>query len=181
MYILVVIPLWTSYIVRIYSWKALLGREGVINNLLIYLRILKEPADFLLYSYFSVFIAFIGILLPFMILPIFTTLEKIPKNLLEAAEDLGSSKIFSFFRVIFPISLPGVLAGSFLVFVFSIGDYITPKLLGGPSGILVGLEIYSQFGLAFQWPLGSAMSFVLLIVVIIILNFINRGGALEKI
>lgn len=180
MYILVIIPLWTSYIVRIFSWRVLLGREGIINNFLVYLRILREPADILLYSSFSVFLALIGILLPFMVLPIFSTIEKIPKSIYEAASDLGASKARTFMKVIFPISLPGVLAGSFLVFVLSVGDYITPRLLGGSGGILLGWEIYSKFGLAFQWPLGSAMSVVLLIIILLILNLMNRGGALEE-
>jgi spermidine/putrescine transport system permease protein len=180
LYILIIIPLWTSYIVRIFSWKALLGREGVLNNILIYLGLTDHPVSFLLYSTFSVFLALIGILLPYMILPIFTTLEKIPRNLFEASMDLGGSKFFTFARVVFPLSMPGVLAGCFFVFVLTLGDYITPRLLGGSGGILLGWVIYSKFGLAFQWPTGSAMSFLLLIIVLVILNFMNRGGALEE-
>lgn len=180
MYILVIIPLWTSYIVRIFSWKALLGREGVLNNILIYLGLTRQPVSFFLYSTFSVFLALVGILLPYMILPIFTTLEKIPKQLYEASMDLGASRSFTFTKVVFPLSMPGVLAGCFFVFVLTLGDYITPRLLGGSSGILLGWVIYSKFGLAFQWPTGSAMSFLLLIIVLFILNLMSRGGALEE-
>lgn len=168
-YQLVIIPLWVSYLVRAYAWKTILGSDGVLNTLLQYLHITKHPLEFLLYSPFAVVLTLTHIYTPFAFLPIYASLEHIPRNLVEASHDLGASPLQTFWRVIFPLSVPGVLAGATFAFVLSFGDFLAPLLLGGPSGIMTSNIVVSLFGAAYNWPLGAAISFCMLLLVLALL------------
>lgn len=166
LYQLVIIPLWVSYLVRAYAWKTILGSDGVLNTLLQYVHLTKHPLEFLLYSPFAVVLTLTHIYTPFAFLPIYASLEHIPRNLVEASHDLGASPFQTFWRVILPLSIPGVLAGATFAFVLSLGDFLAPLLLGGPSGIMISNIVVSLFGAAYNWPLGAAISFCMLLLVL---------------
>jgi len=168
-YQLVIIPLWVSYLVRAYAWKTILGSDGVLNTLLQYVHLTSHPLDFLLYSPFAVVLTLTHIYTPFAFLPVYASLEHIPRNLVEASHDLGASPAQTFRRVIFPLSIPGVLAGATFAFVLSLGDFLAPLLLGGPSGIMISNIVVSLFGAAYNWPLGAAISLCMLMLVISLL------------
>jgi spermidine/putrescine transport system permease protein len=176
-YQLVIIPLWVSYLVRAYAWKTILGSDGVLNTLLQYVHLTQHPLDFLLYSPFAVVLTLTHIYTPFAFLPIYASLEHIPRNLVEASHDLGASPFQTFWRVIFPLSIPGVLAGATFAFVLSLGDFLAPLLLGGPSGIMISNIVVSLFGAAYNWPLGAAISLCMLLLV---LALIYLSESLEK-
>ena len=176
-YQLVIIPLWVSYLVRAYAWKTILGSDGVLNTLLQYLHLSKHPVEFLLYSPFAVVLTLTHIYTPFAFLPIYASLEHIPRNLVEASHDLGASPLQTFWRVILPLSIPGVLAGATFAFVLSLGDFLAPLLLGGPSGIMISNIVVSLFGAAYNWPLGAAISLCMLALVVSLLFLSER---LEK-
>ena len=177
LYQLVIIPLWASYLVRGYAWKTILGSDGVLNGLLQYLHITNRPMEFLLYSPFAVIITLTHIYTPFTLLPIYASLEHIPRNLVEASHDLGASPWSTFRRVILPLSLPGLLAGATFAFVLTLGDFLAPLLVGGPSGIMISNIVVSLFGAAYNWPLGAAISFCMMLLVITLLFATER---LEK-
>ena len=168
-YQLVIIPLWVSYLVRAYAWKTILGSEGVLNTLLQYMHLTKHPLEFLLYSPFAVVLTLTHIYTPFTFLPIYASLEHIPRNLVEASHDLGASPAQTFWRVILPLSIPGVVAGATFAFVLSLGDFLAPLLLGGSSGIMISNIVVSLFGAAYDWPLGAAVSLGMLVLVISLL------------
>jgi len=168
-YQLVIIPLWVSYLVRAYAWKTILGSDGVLNTLLQYVHLTKHPLEFLLYSPFAIVLTLTHVYTPFAVLPIYATLEHIPRNLVEASQDLGASPLQTFWRVIFPLSIPGVLAGATFAFVLSLGDFLAPLLLGGPSGIMISNIVVSLFGAAYNWPLGAAISLCMLLLVVSLL------------
>jgi spermidine/putrescine transport system permease protein len=176
-YQLVIIPLWVSYLVRAYAWKTILGSDGVLNTLLQYLHLASHPLDFLLYSPFAVVLTLTHIYTPFTILPIYASLEHIPRNLIEASHDLGASPLQTFRRIVLPLSIPGVLAGATFAFVLSLGDFLAPILLGGPSGVMISNIVVSLFGAAYNWPLGAAISFSMLLMVLALLFLSER---LEK-
>lgn len=177
LYQLVIIPLWVSYLVRAYAWKTILGSDGVLNTLLQYVHLTRHPLEFLLYSPFAVVLTLTHIYTPFAFLPIYASLEHIPRNLVEASHDLGASPFQTFWRVVFPLSVPGVLAGATFAFVLSLGDFLAPLLLGGPSGIMISNIVVSLFGAAYNWPLGAAISFCMLALVLALL-FLSES--LEK-
>ena len=163
--ILITVPFWTSYLLRVFAWKIMLGYNGVINSGLKSLGLLSEPIEFLLYNPTSVVITLSHAWAAFAILPIYVSLEKIDRSLLEAARDLGENSFMTFVRVTLPLSLPGVIAASLLVFIPTVGDYVTPSLVGGPRGIMIGNIIQSMFGKAQNWPLGAAISVMSMITV----------------
>lgn len=177
LYQLVIIPLWASYLVRGYAWKTILGSDGVLNGLLQYLHITHKPVEFLLYSPFAVIITLTHIYTPFTLLPIFASLEHIPRKLVEASHDLGASPWTTFRRVILPLSLPGLLAGATFAFVLTLGDFLAPLLVGGPGGIMISNIVVSLFGAAYNWPLGAAISFCMMLLVVTLLFATER---LEK-
>jgi spermidine/putrescine transport system permease protein len=184
LYQLVIIPLWVSYLVRAYAWKTILGGSGVLNTLLIHLGILQQPASFLLYSPFAVILTLTHIYTPFVFLPVYASMEHIPKSLLEASTDLGASHSRAFWTIIFPLALPGIIAGATFAFVLSLGDFIAPLLIGGPNGIMISNIVVSLFGAAYDWPLGSALSLCILILVVILITTtesidkrLRQGGA----
>ena len=163
--ILITVPFWTSYLLRVFAWKIMLGYNGVINSGLKTLGILSEPLEFLLYNPTAVVITLAHAWAAFAILPIYVSLEKIDRSLLEASRDLGENTFMTFLRVTLPLSLPGVIAASLLVFIPTVGDYVTPSLVGGPRGIMIGNIIQSMFGKAQNWPLGAAISVMSMITV----------------
>jgi spermidine/putrescine transport system permease protein len=177
LYQLVIIPLWVSYLVRGYAWKTILGSDGVLNGFLQYLHLTNHPVEFFLYSPFAVILTLTHIYTPFTFLPIYASLEHIPRNLIEASQDLGASPARTFWRVILPLSLPGVLAGATFAFVLTLGDFLAPLLVGGPSGIMISNIVVSLFGAAYNWPLGAAISLCMLILVVTLLFLVER---LEK-
>jgi spermidine/putrescine transport system permease protein len=166
LYQLVIIPLWASYLVRGYAWKTILGSDGVLNGFLQYLHITQRPMEFFLYSPFAVILTLTHIYTPFTFLPVYASLEHVPRNLIEASHDLGASSWSTFRRVILPLSLPGVLAGATFAFVLTLGDFLAPLLVGGPSGIMISNIVVSLFGAAYNWPLGAAISLCLLLLVV---------------
>jgi spermidine/putrescine transport system permease protein len=173
-YQLVIIPLWVSYLVRAYAWKTILGSDGVLNTLLQYVHLTRHPLEFLLYSPFAVVLTLTHIYTPFTFLPIYAALEHIPRNLVEASHDLGATPGQTFWKIVFPLSIPGVLAGATFAFVLSLGDFLAPLLLGGPSGIMISNIVVSLFGAAYNWPLGAAISFCMLLLVVSLIFLSER-------
>ena len=153
--ILITVPFWTSYLLRVFAWKVVLGFNGVINSGLMTLGIIEAPLEFILYNPTAVVITLAHAWAAFAILPIYVSLEKIDRSLLEAAADLGEGPGMSFLRVTLPLSMPGVIVSSLLVFIPTTGDYVTPNLVGGPTGIMIGNIVVSLFGNANNWPLGA--------------------------
>jgi spermidine/putrescine transport system permease protein len=177
LYQLVIVPLWVSYLVRGYAWKTILGSDGVLNGFLQYLHITREPVSFFLYSPFAVILTLTHIYTPFVFLPLYASLEHIPRNLIEASHDLGASPRATFFRVILPLSIPGLLAGATFAFVLTLGDFLGPMLVGGPSSIMIANIVQSLFGTAYDWPLGAAIAVCILLLTIALLFLTER---LEK-
>jgi spermidine/putrescine transport system permease protein len=166
--VIMTLPFWTSYLLRVFAWKVVLGYEGVINSGLLWLGIIDAPLEFLLYSPTAVIITLAHAWAAFAILPLYVSLEKIDKSLLEAATDLGDGPMRRFFRITLPLSLPGVISASILIFIPTTGDYITPALLGGPDGKMIGNLIQLQFGPVNNWPMGAALSIVLMLTLAVI-------------
>ncbi len=175
--ILITVPFWTSYLLRVFAWKIILGYQGLINSGFISLGILKQPLEFLLYNPTAVVTTLTHAWAAFAILPIYVSLEKIDRSLLEAATDLGDTPRERFWRVTFPLSLPGVVAATLLVYIPTVGDYVTPTLVGGTSGIMVGNLIQSLFGKANNAPLGSALAVVMMVTItLIVCIFLSAIG-----
>ena len=171
--LLITIPFWTSYLMRIFLWKVILGFNGVVNGSLVGLGIIEEPLSFILYNVNAVVITLSHAWVPFAILPIFVALEKIDRSLLEAAQDLGEGPAQRFLRVTLPLALPGIVAAALIVFIPTIGDYVTPRLVGGPNGLLIANMIELQFKKANNAPLGAALAIsAMLIVAVISLLFV---------
>ena len=162
---LVTIPFCTSYLLRMFLWKVILGYNGVLNSLLKWLELITEPLTVILYNANAVILALTHGWAPFAILPIFVSLEKIDRSLLEASRDLGDTPFQQFFRVVLPLSMPGVVAAGLIVFIPTIGEYITPKLVGGTDGLMIANMIQVQFSKANNAPLGAALSVTSLIIV----------------
>jgi spermidine/putrescine transport system permease protein len=177
LYQLVIVPLWVSYLVRGYAWKTILGSEGVLNGFLQYLHITHQPVSFLLYSPFAVIVMLTHIYTPFVFLPIYAALEHIPRPLIEASQDLGATQRTTFLKVILPLSMPGLIAGATFAFVLSLGDFLAPLLVGGPSATMIANIVQSLFGAAYDWPLGAAVSVCILLITVSLLFATER---LEK-
>jgi spermidine/putrescine transport system permease protein len=175
LYQLVIVPLWVSYLVRGYAWKTILGSDGVLNGFLQYLHITHGPVSALLYSPFAVVLMLTHIYTPFVFLPIYASLEHIPRPLIEASQDLGASPRKTFLRVVLPLSFPGLLAGATFAFVLSLGDFLAPLLVGGPSGTMIANLVQSLFGAAYDWPLGAAISVFILIITLSLLALTQRA------
>lgn len=163
--IIITVPFWTSYLLRVFSWKVILGYNGVINSALTYLGLTDQPLEFLLYNPVAVVITLAHAWAAFALLPIYVSLEKIDPSVLEAATDLGDGPVARFLRTTLPLSMPGVIAGALLVFIPTVGDYVTPALVGGPSGLMIANMIEAQFGQADNWPLGAALSVISMITI----------------
>ncbi len=163
---LVTLPFWTSYLLRVFAWKIVLAYNGVLNSALLSSGITSEPVLAFLNTPAAVIVTLAHAYAPFAILPIYVALETIPKSLNEAAADLGARPFTTFRRVILPNSMPGVLAGALVVFVPTVGDYVTPALVGGPSSTMIGSLIQAQFGKANDWPFGAALATVVMLVIL---------------
>ncbi|MER9452402.1 ABC transporter permease [Mesorhizobium sp. M0478] len=162
---LITIPFWTSYLLRVMSWKVILGYNGVLNSGLMGLGIIDEPSTALLYNSSAVIITLTHAWAAFAILPIFVSLEKVDRTLVEAATDLGDGPLRSFLRVTLPLSAPGVISAALIVMIPTVGDYVTPRLVGGKDGVMIANAIESQFHKASNWPLGAALSVTTMLVV----------------
>lgn len=178
----VTIPFWTSYLLRVFAWKVILGYNGVINSSLLSLGIIDQPLEILLYNPVAVVLTLAHAWAPFALLPIYISLSRIDTSLIEASRDLGDSMFHVFRRVILPLSTPGVVAASLLIFIPTVGDYVTPQLVGGTSGLMIGNVIQSMFGRANNWPLGAAISVMTMITVTvsawIFWRFTRRYGSM---
>ncbi len=181
LFLLVVIPYWISYVVRTYAWYPILGKQGLINYLLSSLGIVSQPVELFLFNEYSVHLGLVSVFLPFAVIPICLSLERIAATLLEAAADLGARPASTFIHVVLPLSLPGILAGALMVFILAVGAYVTPQLLGGPSGIMLGNIIADQFGVTFNWTWGGTLSLVLMLVSLIVMWLVGRWLRLEQI
>jgi len=170
--ILVTLPFWTSYLLRVFAWKVILGYNGAINSGLISLGVIDEPLTFLMYNPTAVVITLTHAWATVAILPIYVSLEKIDRSVLEAATDLGDSPFIRFFRVVLPLALPGILAASVLIFIPTVGDYVTPSLVGGSDGYMIANVIQFQFGRGSNWPSGAAISLTsMTIVAVLVIAF----------
>ena len=163
--ILMTLPFWTSYLLRIFTWKVILGYNGAINSGLIGLGLIDKPLEFLLYNPTAIVITLTHAWAAFAILPIYVSLEKIDRSLLEAATDLGDGPVARFLRVTLPLSLPGVIAATILIFIPTVGDYVTPALVGGPNGLMLANLIQAHFGIINNWPGGAALAILAMIIV----------------
>lgn len=179
MLLLFVIPMFMSYIVKIYTMRSILGLNGLLNQALIWLGVIEAPSTLLLYNQSAILVTMAVVFLPFVILPIYLSLERIPASLLAASADLGATPFTTFRRVVLPLSMPGTVAGALFTYVLALGDFVTPQMVGGPSGFTFGRVIWSQFGLAYNWPFGAAMAAVLLAVAVVLIlaaAWLNRMG-----
>jgi spermidine/putrescine transport system permease protein len=171
---ILLVPAWTSYLLRILAWKLILGSNGLLNSLLLSTGLITEASPILLYSTAAVVVTLVYVWVPFVVLPIFSALQRIDRSLLEAASDLGCSQAEAFVRVTLPLSLPGVIAGFLFVFIPTLGEWVTPSLVGGVQGTMYGNIIQDQFVRALNWPLGSLMSLVMLVLMVVQLALFSR-------
>lgn len=162
----VMLPFWTSFLLRVYAWMGLLGNNGIINNYLIKWKIISEPLN-LFYNAFSLNLVMVYAYLPFMILPLYTQLVKLDNRLLEAAADLGAHPIKAFFQITLPLSRSGILAGSMLVFIPSVGEYVIPELVGGPDNLMIGKVMWQAFFDQNNWPLAAAIAVVMVVLLVV--------------
>jgi spermidine/putrescine transport system permease protein len=166
--ILMTVPFFSSYLLRIFAWKIILGYNGVINSGLKGLGLIEQPLAFLLYSPTAVVITLAHAWAAFAILPIYISLEKIDRSLIEAATDLGDGPVKRFLGITLPLSMPGVIAASLMIFIPTVGDYVTPTLVGGPDGLMIANLIQAQFGLVNNWPMGAALALDMMLVVAVV-------------
>lgn len=176
---LVILPFWTSFLIRVYAWITILSEEGLLNNFLVVLGIIDEPLQ-ILSTNTAVYIGILYSYLPFMVLPLYSTLEKMDESLVEAAKDLGCTNIGAFWRVTFPLSLPGVIAGSFLVFIPVVGEFVIPDLLGGSDTVMIGKTMWEEFFNNRDWPAASAVAIALLIVLMIPIVIFQSNEARQQ-
>lgn len=174
--LLIVLPFWISFLLRVYAWMGLLNNYGVINNTLMWIGIIDQPIQ-IMYTDFAVFIGLAYSYLPFMILPLYATLERMDLDLIEAAQDLGASPTQSFWDVTWPLARPGVIAGCLLVFIPAMGEYVIPYLLGGPESLLIGRVLFDEFFVNRDWPLASSVAIVLLLLLVVPIVFMQRNEA----
>ena len=179
--VLLLVPFATSYLLRVMAWKLLLGSTGVINSFLIFIGVIDEPIRLLLYSQAAVIITLVYVWIPFAALPIYAALQRIYRSHLEAAADLGSGPWTRFRRVTIPLSLPGVLATFFMVFIPTVGEYVTPSLVGGTGGIMYGNLIQDFFTRAGNWPLGSALAVIMLVLTLVLVAVALRVIDLRRV
>ncbi|HGJ66594.1 TPA: ABC transporter permease [bacterium] len=177
--ILVILPFWTNFLVRTYAWIIILRDSGLINTILINTRLIDEPLR-LIHTRGAVIAGLVYGYLPFMVLPLYVSIEKINNSYFEAAYDLGANRFQAFVRIMLPLTFPGIIAGSILVFVPSLGAFVTPDMLGGAKVMMIGNSIKTQYLTIRNWPLGSALSFIILVIVLFVLYFYVRYGDTEE-
>ncbi|MGB1034297.1 MAG: ABC transporter permease subunit [Primorskyibacter sp.] len=171
---LVILPFWTSFLIRVYAWIGILSTEGVLNQFLLSIGVISEPLK-ILNTNTAVYIGIVYTYLPFMILPIYAALERLDASLLEAAEDLGCSRMRAFWLITFPLSRPGVIAGCFLVFIPVIGEFVIPSLLGGSGTLMIGKVLWEEFFSNRDWPVASAVAILLLLILILPIVLFQRN------
>jgi putrescine transport system permease protein len=176
--LMVILPFWTSFLLRIYAWIGILENHGVINNVLMWLGLIDQPIGFM-YSEFAIFLGILYSYLPFMILPLYANLEKLDPTLNEAAADLGSRPTTTFFTITLPLSVPGIIAGSLLVFIPATGEYVIPALLGGPNSLMIGRVMFDEFFINRDWPVASAVAIVLLFFLVVPIVFFQQQQTKE--
>lgn len=176
---LVILPFWTSFLIRVYSWIGILSTEGFLNQALLWLGLIDEPLS-IMNTNKAVYIGIVYTYLPFMILPIYSALEKLDTSLIEAAEDLGCSRLSAFWLVTFPLSRPGVIAGCFLVFIPAIGEFVIPSILGGNETLMIGKTLYEEFFANRDWPVASAVAVVLLAILIVPIILFQRNEQKQR-
>jgi putrescine transport system permease protein len=174
--VLVILPFWTSFLLRVYAWKILLQGNGLINGLLLWLGIIDAPVN-MLYTQGAVYVGIVYSYLPFMILPLYAALARLDYSIVEAALDLGCRPWQAFCRVTLPLSMPGIFAGSLLVFIPAVGEFVIPELLGGPDSIMIGRVLWNEFFANRDWPLASAVAIVMLLILVVPIALLqNRRG-----
>jgi len=177
--LLVILPFWTSFLIRVYAWIGILSNEGFLNQFLIALGLITDPLK-ILNTDIAVYIGIVYTYLPFMVLPIYATLEKLDGTLIEAAEDLGSSRIGAFWAITFPLARPGIIAGCFLVFIPAIGEFVIPSLLGGSDTLMIGKVLWEEFFSNRDWPVASAVAIILLLILIIPIILFQRNEQKQR-
>lgn len=176
---LVILPFWSSFLIRVYSWKAILANEGLLNQLLMALGIIDDPL-IILNTNIAVYIGIVYTYLPFMVLPLYAALEKLDGSLLEAAEDLGCTRLQAFWLVTFPLSRNGIIAGSFLVFIPVMGEFVIPALLGGSQTLMIGKVLWEEFFSNRDWPVASAVAVILLAILVIPIVLFQRNEEKQR-
>ena len=174
--LLVILPFWISFLLRVYAWMGLMNNYGVINNVLMWTGVIDSPMQ-IMYTDFAVFIGLTYSYLPFMILPLYATLERLDLDYVEAAQDLGASSTRAFWDITWPLSRPGVIAGCLLTFIPATGEYVIPYLLGGPDSLLIGRVLFDEFFVNRDWPLASAVAIVMLLLLILPIMLLQRYRA----
>lgn len=176
--LLVILPFWISFLLRVYAWIGLMNNYGVINNLLMWAGLIEQPIQ-MLYTDFAIYVGLVYSYLPFMILPLYATLERLDADLVDAAQDLGASPAQAFRDVTWPLARPGVIAGCLLVFIPAMGEYVIPYLLGGPGSLMIGRVLFDEFFFNHDWPLASAVAIVLLVLLVVPIALLQRSRARE--
>ncbi len=177
--LLIMLPFWISFLLRVYAWMGLMNNYGVINNLLIWLGVIEQPIP-LMYTDFAIFVGLAYSYLPFMILPLYASLERMDHDLVDAAQDLGASRTRAFWDITWPLARPGVIAGCLLVFIPAMGEYVIPYLLGGPDSLLIGRVLFDEFFVNRDWPLASAVAIVLLLLLVVPIALLQRNQAQDR-
>ena len=172
----IILPFWTSFLIRIYAWMGILSREGFLSQFLLYLGVTDRPVE-ILYTNTAVYIGIVYSYLPLMVLPLYAALEKMDRSLLEAASDLGASPFRAFWRVTFPLSLPGVIAGALLCFIPAVGEFVIPDLMGGSDTLMIGKMLWTEFAVNRSWTVSSAVAVILLFVLIVPILIYQRAEA----
>ena len=173
---LIILPFWTSFLLRVYAWMGILSTNGIINSMFLWIGIIDEPIQ-MLYTNFAVYLGIVYTYLPFMILPLYANLERLDLNLHDAAADLGGKPLQVFRDITLPISLPGIIAGSLLVFIPAMGEFVIPALLGGLDSLMIGRTLYDEFFVNRDWPLASAVATILLLILVLPMVFFQRAQA----
>ncbi|MDD8023373.1 MAG: ABC transporter permease subunit [Paracoccaceae bacterium] len=176
---LVILPFWTSFLLRVYAWIGFLKGNGVINNVLMWLGVINEPLV-MLQTDFAVYLGIVYSYLPFMILPLYTALVKLDEALLEASADLGARPFSTFWHITLPLSLPGVIAGAMLVFIPAVGEFVIPALLGGPNTLMIGSVLWNEFFSNRDWPVAAAVAIVMLVVLVLPIAVLRRAQSREE-
>ena len=176
--LLVILPFWSSFLLRVYSWMGLLADQGTLNSFLMWTGVIEKPIR-LLYSQFAVYVGIVYTYIPFMILPLYANMEKLDMSLQEAAADLGAKPMAGFFTVTLPLTLPGIIAGSLLVFIPATGEFVIPDLLGGGNVLMIGRLLYSEFNANHDWPVASAVAIVLVVLLVLPMMLYHKVQAAE--
>ena len=173
---LIILPFWTSFLLRVYAWMGILSTNGIINSVFLWIGVIDEPIQ-MLYTNFAVYLGIVYTYLPFMILPLYANLERLDLNLHDAAADLGGKPLQVFWDITLPVSLPGVIAGALLVFIPAMGEFVIPALLGGLDSLMIGRTLYDEFFVNRDWPLASAVASILLLILVLPMVLFQRNQA----